>query len=113
MSNHYHLLVETPIWATWGDPARTNQQDACTNGATWTNGYLGVWHINTIALEDSISNKLNGAITGVGKTVGVSGAGQYFDSVMPYQATAEVNRPAEQQIELGRLLDQLERDGLG
>ena len=33
------------IWAYWGDTNRTTQQAYTTNGATWSNGFAGVWHM--------------------------------------------------------------------
>lgn len=32
------------IWAYWGSASQTNQQAYTTNGATWSEGYAGVWH---------------------------------------------------------------------
>ena len=35
------------IYAKWGDAANSNQLACTTNGAVWTNGYIGVWHFAT------------------------------------------------------------------
>ena len=40
------------IWATWGDTASTNREAYTTNGATFSNGFVGVWH-----LADSVSDE--------------------------------------------------------
>ena len=81
----------TCIWATWGDPAATNQEAYTTNGATWSEGYLAVWHLNQTnsagEYEDSTSNTYDGVkvnstnATGfIADAEGFDGAGDYIDS---------------------------------
>ena len=70
------LTNGTVITATWGDATKT-QQAYTTNGATWTGGYVGVWHLpNGIALgtSDSTTNKATGTVNG-----GVSAAAGVID----------------------------------
>ncbi|MEM7391277.1 MAG: DUF2341 domain-containing protein, partial [Verrucomicrobiota bacterium] len=35
----------TSVQLVWGDPSTTGQPAYTTNGATWSNGYVGVWHL--------------------------------------------------------------------
>ncbi|MEM7392041.1 MAG: LamG-like jellyroll fold domain-containing protein, partial [Verrucomicrobiota bacterium] len=80
-------LVDTGtcIWATWGDPAAADQESYTTNGATWSQDYVGVWHLNDDAgsgtFPDAVSN--NDAADNSGSDTatsgGVIGEGQTFD----------------------------------
>ena len=79
----------TFITAKWGNASTTNQQTYTTNGATWSNGYAGVWHMaefdKTSAAEDSAGADRDGAASAsfessIGKIAGsrvVASAG-YF-----------------------------------
>lgn len=53
------------VLAYWGNTGATGQQAYCTNGAVWTNGYAGVWHMaqtsGTNAL-DSTSRRISGVL---------------------------------------------------
>lgn len=41
------LTTNTTIWACWGDTNRASVPAPClTNGATWANGYVSVWHLS-------------------------------------------------------------------
>jgi alpha-galactosidase len=41
------LSTNTSIWVCWGDPNRASvPAPYLTNGATWANGYVGVWHLS-------------------------------------------------------------------
>ncbi|MDD5522884.1 MAG: DUF2341 domain-containing protein [Kiritimatiellae bacterium] len=50
------------IWAYWGNPNATFTPAYTTNGSTWSEGYLGVWHMKNTNVTDSTSNRYN--ITG-------------------------------------------------
>ena len=57
------LAQNTVIWALWGMagqavPAYT------TNGSTWSEGYIGVWHMNQVNAIDSTANHLDGTASG-------------------------------------------------
>jgi len=54
----------TTIWAFWGKSATL--PISATNGATWSNAYLGVWHMatNTTAMTDSSTNRRTSTISG-------------------------------------------------
>ena len=49
------LLVDsnTYIWAYGGNPYRTDPHPSQTNGATWSQGYEGVWHMSQPSPLDS------------------------------------------------------------
>lgn len=68
----------TLISAYWGK-AGLDKPAYTTNGATWSNGYLGVWHMN----EPNAVNSANGfAGTAHGNTTidGIFGNGQFFST---------------------------------
>jgi hypothetical protein len=66
------------ITAYWGNDSAP-LPSYTTNGATWSESYLGVWHMASTSLADSTSNNLSGTMTGISNTGGVAGTGQYFD----------------------------------
>ena len=39
------LTSNTTIHAFWGNPAQTTAPGYTTDGSTWTNGHIGVWHM--------------------------------------------------------------------
>jgi hypothetical protein len=54
------VWVQVPLFsnncaliATWGDATLTNPPASTTNGATWSAGYVGVWHLNDASAADS------------------------------------------------------------
>ncbi|MEI7437485.1 MAG: DUF2341 domain-containing protein, partial [bacterium] len=54
----------TKIWAFWGKGV--SLPATATNGATWSNAYLGVWHMdtNTSAMRDSSTNRRGSSVSG-------------------------------------------------
>jgi hypothetical protein len=82
------LRQGSSIWATWGDDNYTNQQAYTTNGAVWSEGFEGVWHLaedasgtgTTGLYRDSSPYARHGKdlVSSTGKE-GVVGAGQLFD----------------------------------
>lgn len=92
------LATGTRIWAFWGDPAKL-QQAYTTNGAVWSQGYGGVWHLTedetnyaspTVVYRDSSSNRYHGSYyykstpAPPRSKVGVIGRGQEFRCVNGY-----------------------------
>jgi hypothetical protein len=88
------------IWARWGDTANSNQLACTTNGAVWTNGFAGVWHLKESGngtsgeYKDSTSNRRD-AQGGGGtsskcpvQTNGVIGIGESFDGSDDYIDTS-------------------------
>ncbi|MEM7395994.1 MAG: LamG-like jellyroll fold domain-containing protein, partial [Verrucomicrobiota bacterium] len=71
--------AEAEIWLTWGDPSWTNQPAYTTNGSTWSENYVGVWHMNGTNLVDSTRNGNEGTGQDVTVDTGRIGHGLVFD----------------------------------
>ena len=54
----------TFIWAYWRNPDQTNAPAYTTNGATWTEGFAGVWHMTETDAVDSTPNGRDGVAAG-------------------------------------------------
>ena len=76
----------TTVWAFWGKTA--NSPSCTTNGATWSNNYLGVWHMatNTASLTDSSTNRRTSTVSG---TIGLIATG-IVDGADDFTPTAYV-----------------------
>ncbi|OGV61455.1 MAG: hypothetical protein A2498_16385 [Lentisphaerae bacterium RIFOXYC12_FULL_60_16] len=74
--------TNTTFWAYWGDPARTTPPAYTTNGATWTEDFLAVWHLNATNAAgkfiDSSPNNYHGINQGCIDAEGIVGGGQDF-----------------------------------
>ncbi len=93
------------IWANWGNAAASNQLACTTNGATWTDGYVGVWHLNESGgpYVDSTANHFASSTNkpvnyaaniSPTKVLGVSGNGQSFaGSTASYISYPSTNSP--------------------
>ena len=68
----------TLITAYWGQAGLAKPAYA-TNGATWSNGYLGVWHLNQPNAVNSVSG-VTGTAHGNTTSTGVIGSAQYFNT---------------------------------
>jgi hypothetical protein len=74
------------IWACWGR-ARATAPGYTTDGSTWANGFVGVWHLNedgTGARLDSSPNNNDGipcAYSGAEATVGLIGGADNLDGI--------------------------------
>ena len=70
------------IWAFWGEPSATKPAYT-TNGATWSEGYDGVWHHDGPWTEtlDSTSNRNNGVVQGADLADGIVSRARSFDGV--------------------------------
>ncbi|MEM7390834.1 MAG: DUF2341 domain-containing protein, partial [Verrucomicrobiota bacterium] len=75
------------IYAYWGNAADTAQKAYTTNGATWSEGYVGVWHMESANPSDATGNGNDGtgnggAATGsgiIGTAVSLDGTDDYID----------------------------------
>lgn len=57
--------TNTYVWAHWGNDTETNPPVGTTNGATWTDDYLGVWHMQSdTSAPDSTTNLYHGSEVG-------------------------------------------------
>jgi len=83
------LVGNATITAWWGGAGQTTPTAGTTKGATWTNGYVGVWHMKEGAgtsTSDSTTNADNGTLQAsptwvngvVGKGVNFNGTSQYI-----------------------------------
>jgi autotransporter-associated beta strand protein len=83
-----YLTNNLPIWASWGNPSDSNQKAYTTNGATWSEGYIGVWHLGANGgvedLSDSSPNSYDGSDNNTVNATGMIGYGQDFDANSDY-----------------------------
>ena len=75
----------TFIWAYWGNPDATDAPAYTTNGATWTEGFEGVWHMTEINALDSTPNSRHGTAGGAPAVQ----AGNIGDAVNFTEGTAD------------------------
>lgn len=67
------------VTAKWGN-ASAAKPAYTTNGATWNDGYLAVWHMSAQPIKDSTAAKNQGTPFGnVWTTNGLGGGAQWFD----------------------------------
>ena len=76
------------IWARWGNPADSNQLACTTNGATWSEGFKAVWHLNEAVTNeetggtnhlDATTNHMHGVQSGNARVEAVCAGGQDLD----------------------------------
>ena len=72
------LTNNCSIWARWGDASQASQPTYTTNGATWGNGYVGVWHMGQTNAQESTIKKYNGVASGNTNCSGFVGGAQAF-----------------------------------
>ena len=82
------LSSNTLIYAWWGNPAATSAPVYTTNGATWSDNFVGVWHLNqtppTAALDSSgngFSATPNANLNSASQQPGVSAGSLAFNGV--------------------------------
>jgi|GEM_PF-6521835 len=63
----------------WGNAAATTLPATATNGATWTNGYVGVYHGDSTAVKDSAASPQNASANSATATNGIVGGGLQFN----------------------------------
>jgi autotransporter-associated beta strand protein len=67
--------------AVWGDAAATNAAVYTTNGATWTAGYVGVWHGRGTNLTDATARGHDAFTNSAAAAAGITADGLAFDGV--------------------------------
>jgi autotransporter-associated beta strand protein len=72
------LTSNTTLRAWWGNGAWTNPPASTTNGATWSAGYVGVWHLAGNTATDSTAAAHTATTTSSMPTNGVIGGGAFF-----------------------------------
>jgi autotransporter-associated beta strand protein len=77
------LTSNTTILASWGNGVLTNPPASTTNGATWSAGYVGVWHLSDASVVDSAAGAHHASVNTAVVTNGLianaasyNGAGQ-------------------------------------
>lgn len=63
----------------WGNAAATTPPATSTNGATWTNGYVGVYHVNSATVTDSATTPQNASANTATATNGIVGGALQFN----------------------------------
>lgn len=88
------------IYAYWG--ATTNAPVCQTNGAVWTNAYVGVWHLaetsGATTAVDTTSNRNNGAVSASGVTRGSTGQ---VDGAFVFSGTGNLNCGTNASLDVG------------
>ncbi len=122
--------TNTRVWALWGNPSAG--VPACqTNGATWSNGYVAVWHLgeSTPTNRDSTINRNDGTNFGnttvtsfgrIGSAKSFDGAGDGVDCGTPASLDVALPRtisawikPAVLNAKAGVVGKDSQRDGTG
>jgi hypothetical protein len=75
----------TAVWAYWKNPAAAAAPPHyTTNGATWSEGFVGVWHLNNAAALNSVNGTV-GVPHGNATVGGLIGAAQSFSRAAGHQ----------------------------
>jgi autotransporter-associated beta strand protein len=79
------LTTNTAILMSWGNTALTNPPASLTNGATWSQNYLGVWHLRETTgphLDSSpaLATARVTQVSGQGTAAGIVGVGDDFNT---------------------------------
>ncbi|MEM7392337.1 MAG: SdrD B-like domain-containing protein, partial [Verrucomicrobiota bacterium] len=75
------LITDTGscIFAYWGNPGSAFEKDYTTNGSTWSEGYVAVWHMNQTSPRDASGNANHGFGQNVTTVPGILGDAVDFD----------------------------------
>ena len=79
------LTHDTKIYAFWGKPGEAVPASS-TNGSTWKNGYVGVWHLNEGATPVADSSESGNHGENIGSGVKYGQAGKVGKGVMMTQS---------------------------
>ena len=84
------------IWAHWGNTNAAIPPVYTTNGSTWSEGYLGVWHMQYTNVLDSTANRYN-SVDGTASTnaAGFINWGQGFNGSTAYRGVGNVKPVSE------------------
>jgi len=75
------LTSNSCIYAKWGSDDLTNAPSYRTDGSTWSQDYIGVWHLDSTNANDSSGNGFDGSSFGVSDAPGIVGTAQEFETV--------------------------------
>jgi autotransporter-associated beta strand protein len=92
------------ILARWGDPKAVDAPAYTTDGSTWSNGFIGVWHLRETSGEhlDSSPNlaTTRGVIaTAQGTAAGIVGGADDFDGVNDFVSLPDMGTNARVTVE--------------
>ena len=81
-----HVWVKVPsfnadamVWALWGNTNQATAPSYTSNGSTWSENFLAVWHLGTNnTFGDSTASGLNGSNFGTTPTNGAVDGGRFF-----------------------------------
>ena len=73
------LTNNVAILARWGDPAAVDAPASATNGATWSAGYVGVWHLADASAMDSTAGAHNASSNSASVISGLVGNAANYD----------------------------------
>jgi len=73
------LNTGTYVWVYWGNSSAINQPASQSDGSVWTEGFLGVWHMQTTNTFDSTANHSPSISGDVVADTGMIGRGIRFD----------------------------------
>jgi autotransporter-associated beta strand protein len=80
------LTAATSILARWGDPLATHPPASSTDGSTWNNGYVGVYHLQSTTVADSSPTPQNASANSATPTAGIVNGGLNYNGTS--QSTA-------------------------
>jgi hypothetical protein len=75
------LASNSTIRATWGNTTVTNPPASTTNGATWSAGYVGVWHLTGAGATDSTAGAHHASSNSASVVSGLIGNAANYDGV--------------------------------
>lgn len=88
------------IWAYWGNTNATVSPAYTTNGSVWSEGYLGVWHMNQTNTLDSTSNHWNAVEwNNAVNSTGFVGMAQSFNGVNSYLGLGAIRVSSDISVE--------------
>lgn len=99
-----HFTNHCAIRARWGDPDVTGAPVSAVNGATWSNGFIGVWHLaetNGPHLDGS-PNLATARVTQVttqGAAAGIAGGADHFNGTNDYVSLPDMGANARVTVE--------------
>lgn len=99
-----YFTNDCAVRARWADPAAAGVPDSAGNGATWSNGFLGVWHLaetNGPHLDGS-PNLATARVTQVsvqGTAAGIAGGADSFNGTNDYVSLPDMGANARVTVE--------------
>lgn len=108
-SGESRVWVQVPLFsnqcaivASWGAGNSTNPPPSLTNGATWSGGYVAVWHLASTLARDASANAHDASSNTATLTTGIVGSGLFYDgitnqTIVPHHTNLNLPGPFEVQ----------------